>query len=603
MAEKKLALIFVAEHEYIRHGVNYDINDELVASEKPENASISKKSIESKKASSEKYSAEKRINGNAKADDEGEIESDKFFFGDDDNPHDAEMNFLFESISFCYIPLLKMFSALEKDGIDFSMTMVISPLLCTLLSDVAIQNKYVAHLDAKIELGRKELLRNASDKKITDSIKLVIERAQEDKIAFENLYDKNLVKAFLAWHKKGYVEFLGTTATPVFMPHYSDMTEVLNAQVETGLQAHKYFFGNMPDGFWLPEMGYISGVEKILSDYNLGYTVLNAPSVLLAQSHPDYGIFKPLCFDNSLGILARCDETDDMIFGEGGFAVQKQYRDRERDIGFYLDMDLLSPVVKRGVPRFFTGYSYWNKNLASGSVPVDKIGDPENESDAYCADDAKAQCESDADSFVTFVKNKLDAAGDILTGQKEVSVVCAFDARKMVSAWSEWVEWLECVIRRVHTENISLEKCSALFSDENELQKIKPCYGAWCGGGYGENLLSGKNAWMIRHVRKASERMVDLTERFSRDTGIKARLLNLGARELLLAQSSGWARMISEKKFPEYATSIFSICIAAFMNVFDSLSSNTVNTEWLTRMETKHPIFPWINYHVFEKKK
>lgn len=603
MAEKKLALIFVADHEYIRHGVTYDINDELASSEKSENAYISKKASSEKSSVKNKNKSEKRINGNAKADDVEAIESDKFFFEDDDNPHDAEMNFLFESISFCYIPLLKMFSALEKDGVDFSMTMVMSPLLCTLLSDVAIQNKYVAHLDAKIELGRKELLRNASDKKITDSIKLVIERAQEDKIAFENLYDKNLVKAFLAWHKKGYVEFLATTATPVFMPHYGDMTEVLNAQVEIGLQAHKYFFGNVPDGFWLPEMGYISGIEKILSDYNLGYTVLNAPSVLLAQSHPEYGIFKPLCFDNSLGILARCDETDDMIFGEGGFAGQKQYRDMERDIGFYLDMDLLSPVVKKGLPRFFTGYSYWNKNLASGSVPVDKIGDPENESDVYCADDANAQCESDADSFVTFIKNKLDAAGDILTGQNEVSIVCAFDARKMVSAWSEWVEWLECVIRRVHTENISLEKCSGLFSDENKLQKIKPYYGAWCGGGYGENLLSGKNAWMIRHVRKASERMIDLAERFSRDTGIKARLLNLGARELLLAQSSGWAKMISEKKFPEYATSVFSICIAAFMNVFDSLTSNTVNTEWLTRMETKHPIFPWINYHVFEKKK
>ena len=47
----------------------------------------------------------------------------------------------------------------------------------------------------------------------------------------------------------------------------------------------------------------------------------------------------------------------------------------------------------------------------------------------------------------------------------------------------------------------------------------------------------------------------------------------------------------------------FTESIAAFINVFESLGANTVSTEWLTSYEAKHPIFPWINYRIFSKKR
>jgi 1,4-alpha-glucan branching enzyme len=36
--------------------------------------------------------------------------------------------------------------------------------------------------------------------------------------------------------------------------------------------------------------------------------------------------------------------------------------------------------------------------------------------------------------------------------------------------------------------------------------------------------------------------------------------------------------------------------------VFDALGSNTVSTEWLTKLESKESIFPWMNYRIFSKK-
>ena len=43
--------------------------------------------------------------------------------------------------------------------------------------------------------------------------------------------------------------------------------------------------------------------------------------------------------------------------------------------------------------------------------------------------------------------------------------------------------------------------------------------------------------------------------------------------------------------------------IESFMIVFDALGSNTVSTEWLTKLEREHAIFPWMNFRMFSRKK
>jgi 1,4-alpha-glucan branching enzyme len=135
------------------------------------------------------------------------------------------------------------------------------------------------------------------------------------------------------------------------------------------------------------------------------------------------------------------------------------------------------------------------------------------------------------------------------------------------------------------------------------LEKHQPCYASSAGAGYGENLLSSKNSWMMRYIRKASERMVDLADRFPNDTGLKTRLLNLGVKQLLVAQSLNIAKSIDDDDFPTFAKERFTSCIEGFTTVFDSLGSNVVSTEWLTTLENKDNFYPWMNYRIFSKKK
>ena len=113
--------------------------------------------------------------------------------------------------------------------------------------------------------------------------------------------------------------------------------------------------------------------------------------------------------------------------------------------------------------------------------------------------------------------------------------VCTFDLDKFNKNWFEFTDFFENVIVLLNQYDIENTSCSSLCANPSVYEKITPYFSSSCGEGYGENLLSSKNSWMMRYIYKACERMIDLAERFPSDSGLKNRLLNLGAQELLLS--------------------------------------------------------------------
>lgn len=519
----------------------------------------------------------------------------------DELKYAAQENRLFEAVSGIYIPLLNMFASLQKDGVPFKMALVLSPVVCTLLEDPVVQKQYISWLDRRIELGEKELERCSKSTDLCAAVKLCIEKAQEDKLDFTTVYNQQLVKKFAEYQKSGCLELLATCGTHIFMPHYSDMEEVLNAQVETGLHACRTFFGETPEGFWLPETGYAPGIEKVLRAYGVNYTVLDARSFLFSEIEPEKGIFYPARCDNSLAVFARDSVSETELYGENGFIHNKAYRSQNRDIGFELPLDKLKPLIGEDSARFSSGFRYWNKSEEADNDD-EEYANPSSEEGIYDADAAIAQCGKDAEAFIAEKIQRLNKAEEIMKDSPSVSLVCAFDGDKMLKNWYEGIFWLEQVFRCAAGKSVQCASFNQLLTDQFSLQKIHPYYGADDESGYGEDFLSSKNCWMMRYIRKASERMIDLSERFPADTGLKARLLNLGAKELMLAQSCGWAKMLNDGDFPEYAEKRFRESILSFTTVFDSLGSNTVSTEWLTELENEHSLFPWMNYRIFSKK-
>jgi len=511
--------------------------------------------------------------------------------GEDEHINAPILNIFYESISTTYIPMLEMLARLEADSVNFCIGLVLPPILCNLLSDESLQDSYIEWLNKKNELGLKELERNSSNPQIKSLVQSSVDENLRIKNLFEQKYNKKLIPAFAKYLEKGYIELLGTCGTDIFMPHFADLKEIISAQIECGLHAFRQFFGVVPEGFWIPELGYTPGIEKLIKAYGYTYTILDSRSTLLAEKAPSSGIFYPCRTENSLVLFSSSQAIEEELLGEEGYIFKSAYKNQNRDIGYELEMTALTPFLEEGGSRYSTGFKYWNRDFDNDDG---QLYDPQL---------AVNQANEDAISFLKNRSQTLSQAALYLKDEDFVTEVCTFDVDKYFKNWSEGLVWLEAIIRHAKEYDLTLVGCACMCENRFDLEKINPYYSAACGEGYGENLLSSKNCWMMRYIRKACERMVDLADRFPNDTGLKTRLLNLGAKELMLAQSSRLPKTIDVAENPIFAERRFKESIAAFTAVFDSLGSNTVSTEWLTTLEARDSIFPWMNYRIFSKKR
>lgn len=513
----------------------------------------------------------------------------------DEKDYALQNDILFNSISSTYLPLINLFHKLESESVKFKLGMVFSPSLCSLLSDPVVQEQYIEWLERKIALGESEIERCKSDPALLKNAEICLEKAKKDKNDFCDVFGQNLLGEFKKFADKGYLELLATSGTYAFLPHYGDMTEILNAQVEVGLYSHRSFFGAKPAGFFLPFLGYTSGIEDVLKSYGFRYTIVDNRSILFSENLPENGIFSPVrcsvsgkdgISGGSFALFAQDGDSPDDICA---FASNPVYKNCEKDIGFELsDSELINAgFLEEGSARVPSGFRYWSFEDDSNQI--------------YDSEKALLQVKKDAKTFVAAKNAKLSEAEKYMEG-KSPSLVCVFSAALLGQQWAEGVDFLESVIRQASETDMSLGTCSDRLENVYLLQKVTPYPGASQGNSYGEDLLDGSTDGMLRYTRKMAERMVDLSDRFPNETGLKVRLLNLAARELMLSQSGEWPTMLHDGIFPEYAKKRFEDSIRAFMYIFDALGSNVVSTEWLTRMERECTIFPWMNFRIFSKK-
>src|SRR5690606_22540543 len=111
--------------------------------------------------------------------------------------------------------------------------------------------------------------------------------------------------------------------------------------------------------------------------------------------------------------------------------------------------------------------------------------------------------------------------------------------------------------------------------------------------------LDGSNDWIYRHLHKAAERMIALARDYNEPTDLERRALNQAARELLLAQSSAWAFIMTTGTTVEYAVRRTKAHILRFNRLHDQIRSGHIDEGWLGWTESRDNIFPEIDYRVY----
>ena len=96
--------------------------------------------------------------------------------------------------------------------------------------------------------------------------------------------------------------------------------------------------------------------------------------------------------------------------------------------------------------------------------------------------------------------------------------------------------------------------------------------------------------------------MVEIATSNQNADGIKVRALNQAARELLLAQSSDWAFIMTTGTMVEYAEKRTKEHIYNFTMLYNQIKNNSIDESFLSNLEYTNNIFSEIDYKVYISK-
>ncbi|HCC36133.1 MAG TPA: DUF1957 domain-containing protein [Treponema sp.] len=509
-----------------------------------------------------------------------------FPVSDDGAGFSPEESWFFEALSETYLPLLGVFDRLESDHVPFRVGLSLSPLLCQMLEDNYLLEKYLVYTDRQIEFGWREIERTTGQPELAGLARMYLDAAVERRFSFTERYEKNILKAFDYYQRKGKIEILGTPATHAFLPFLYPCAEAIQAQLETSLGCYRQYFGRHPQGLWLPEMGWSSGLEPYLRSYNYSYTIADTHGFVFGQPSPTRGSFYPVKTPSGIFILSR-----DFYAGEAlGGMIGAPYCDSNRDAGYDLPSEKVSPLVGSNGIRIRSGFRYW----AYASQGQYTVYDPAA---------AQDKTSEHARIFLETLSARLEKAAQYM---KEIPVcLCACNADSFGRFWYEGPQFIEALFRMsggyrgIQFLTPSEYLCKM---DITAVETSIPEFSSSGVNGYAETWLDSSNDWMYRHLFRAQDRMTELAQRFPDDSGLKERALNQAARELLLAQASDWPKLLYRQESTEFARSQIEEALRNFTTIYEALGSNYISTEWLTKLEKRHNVFPNINYRVFRKK-
>ena len=124
-----------------------------------------------------------------------------------------EESWLYEAISETYIPLLKNFQRLVDEGVNFRITMSMTPPLLSMLDNKLLQKKYINYLNKMIELSKKEIERTKGNYKVNKLSHYYFDRYSEDLHLFKDVFKCNLIEQFKHFQDIGVLEIITCGAT------------------------------------------------------------------------------------------------------------------------------------------------------------------------------------------------------------------------------------------------------------------------------------------------------------------------------------------------------------------------------------------------------
>ena len=386
-----------------------------------------------------------------------------------------EEDWLFEAITETYIPLLRMFEKLVADGVDFCLTMSLTPPLCSMLRDPLLQRRYIRYVERGVALAKREIERTHDQPQLNEMAHFYFDHWTTCRNFFVEEWKCDLVSAFAKFQEKGVLEIITCAATHGFLPLMANFKEAVRAQIFIARDHYRECFGCDPAGIWLPECGYAPGIDAALAEANIRWFIMDSHGLMFGNPRPRYAIYAPVFTLSGVAAFARDRDSSRQVWSaEEGYPGDPAYRDFYRDIGFDLSHEYLRPFLGADGTRKFTGFKYH------------RITGRTHDKDIYHRSWAMGAVDSHAYNFMS---NRAKQIEDLKSRANiDPIVVSPFDAELFGHWWFEGPEFLNLFIRKsvYDQQQFKFTTPGRYLADHPTQQLVIPSASSWGHKGYWE---------------------------------------------------------------------------------------------------------------------
>ncbi len=490
-------------------------------------------------------------------------------------PHGSD--WLCEAALDTYLPLLERLRALERDGIPSPLTIGFTPVLANQLSSPAFGIELEAFFEQRLTACAEApaSLTSTGDAALLPLVEFWRTRFERLRDLFRST-NGDLLGAFRALRERGALEIIGSAATHGYLPLLR-RDESIRLQLGVGRDEHLRLLGEAPAGCWLPECAYRPargarpGIETHLADAGFRYFFTDAHLASAGISLGSYG-------DVPLGVERFDAERHERVVEPAAKAVRTPYRayrvTRGRPGVMVLVRDPRSSTQiwsrQQGYPgdewylefhkiRWPGGLKLWR--VTGGNVDL-------GGKQPYEPERARIRAGDHARHFA-------DLLGS-LAKAKSALVVAPFDTELFGHWWCEGVDFLAAAYRELRRyPAVRPVTAAGHLAAAPAASAIQLAEGSW--GVHGDHSM-----WMNPRTQWTWDRLWPLEDAFwnAAPAALSAPaarpILAQAARELLLAQASGWQFMISTGAVPDYAERRFRLHCDDTTRLLDTLRAGTL---------------------------
>ncbi len=479
-----------------------------------------------------------------------------------------------EAIRETYVPLIIIFDRLISEGVDFRLSMDISPTLSNMMRDPLLQEEFINYIEANISLARVEVERTRREApQYHATAWMHLKHFLEVRDCFLK-YDLDLTKAFKKFQDEGYIEISTCGATHAFLPFFTPNPEGVRAQIRTAVRDYQATFDRDPVGIWLPECAYVPGIEKFVEEAGLRYFFTEAHALLQADCPAAFGVNAPVYLKGSdVAAFARDPETGKQVWSG--------------DEGYPGDPDYLEFHIKGGPLKY-------NRITSRGS----------DFKQPYVREWAMEKAARHAQHFMESRNFRFEYIKNWFW--KKPLIVSTYDAELFGHHWYEGPDFLYYLMKKLYynQNETELTTPSAYLARYPRNQEVFINASSWGDKGTFDKWMYGSVSWMYRHSHEAITELAamarDLAENRKDDPAAR-RIVAQAMREVLQSMNSDVPFVISNGHFVDRMKELFFEDLDRFWRLvniywtgFDKQKGRWMDDALcaLKRLELENPIFP-----------